>query len=329
MAGDFTGDGQLDLAVADPGGPIPSERVDAAGQRRWDVPARRRLSGQDDRLAIVAGDFTGDGKLDLAVATSRTSTIRPCCWATAMGRSSPRWTSTPVGGSSSIGCGGGFHRRRTLDLAVADDGLQRRLDPARQRRRDVPAAASRIAVGANPGAIVAGRFHRRRQARPGRRQRRRDDVSILLGNGDGTFQPAVQYSAGLAPRIATHGGRRLQRRRPARPGHRERLTAATTSPSCWATATARSSRPMTYACGTIPTAIVAGDFTGDGKLDLAVVDRRQWQVVDPAGQRRRDVPARGDLRCWDQTVPIVAGDFTGDGKLDLAVARASAWTTRP
>ena len=46
-------------------------------------------------------------------------------------------------------------------------------------------------------------------------------MSVLLGNGDGTFQPQV-----------------------------------------------------TYAVGYDPTAIVAGDFTGDGRTDLAVANDR-------------------------------------------------------
>ncbi len=49
---------------------------------------------------------------------------------------------------------------------------------------------------------------------------------MLLGNGDGTFQPQV-----------------------------------------------------TYAVGTIPTAIVAGDFNGDGHLDLAVANRQRSDTV--------------------------------------------------
>ena len=94
-------------------------------------------------------------------------------------------------------------------------------------------------------------------------------VSVLLGNGDGTFQPQVTYAVGIVP--GRHRGGRLQRRRPARPGRRQRLRTAT-SRCCWATATARSSPRSPTRSGSYPDAIVAGDFNGDGRLDLAVAN---------------------------------------------------------
>ena len=41
-------------------------------------------------VALVAGDFTGDGRTDLAVANVDDPTTCRCCWATATARSSPR-----------------------------------------------------------------------------------------------------------------------------------------------------------------------------------------------------------------------------------------------
>ena len=90
-------------------------------------------------------------------------------------------------------------------------------------------------------------------------------VSVLLGNGDGTFQPQV-----------------------------------------------------TYAVGSDPDALVAGDFTGDGRTDLAVANCRRQQRVGAAGQRRRHVHRSRTVRHTPQATPLVA-DVTGDGTDDVLV----------
>ena len=46
-----------------------------------------------------------------------------------------------------------------------------------------------------------------------------DTVSVLLGNGDGTFQAQQTFATGTMPRFG--GGGRRQRRRQARPRRRQ------------------------------------------------------------------------------------------------------------
>ena len=82
--------------------------------------------------------------------------------------------------------------------------------------------------------------------------------------------------------------------------------------------------PVTYAVGVDPDAIVAGDFNGDGHLDLAVANSRLvrhagsvrccWAMATAPSSPRSPTP-------WaTNPIAIVAGDFNGDGHLDLAVA---------
>ena len=73
-------------------------------------------------------------------------------------------------------------------------------------------------------------------------------VGIMLSNGDGTFQPKVDYAAGAEP--ARRQGGRLQRRRQARPCRR-RL--AGRERSCSATATAPSGPRRPTPPGSAPT----------------------------------------------------------------------------
>jgi hypothetical protein len=79
---------------------------------------------------------------------------------------------------------------------------------------------------------------------------------------------------------------------------------------------------MSYPAGTSPSAVVAGDFDGDGVLDLAVSDA-SYNL--PAGSIAWLRGTGGGAFAAPVTFPVgqrptglVAGDFNGDGKLDIA-----------
>src|SRR2546429_1076470 len=90
--------------------------------------------------------------------------------------------------------------------------------------------------------------------------------SVLLGNGDGTFQSAVNYDA-----------------------------------------------------GTDPVSVAVGDFNGDGKPDLAVVNSGSTNVALLLG--KGDGTFQSAVNYDTSTSPnsVAVGDFNGDGKLDLVV----------
>jgi hypothetical protein len=105
-------------------------------------------------------------------------------------------------------------------------------------------------------------------------------VSILLGNGDGTFTAA-------APLTAFPGGG-----------------------ANW---------------------VVAGDFNGDGKLDLAVANLSTNGTVTGGvsiflGNGNGTFGAATSVQVGNGPFAIVAGDFNRDGKLDLAVSNSVAGT---
>ena len=119
------------------------------------------------------------------------------------------------------------------------------------------------AVGSSPDAIVAGDFNGDGHLDLAVANTDGDTVSVLLGNGDGTFQPQVTYAVGSEP--GRDRGGRLQRRRP---------------DSTWPSPTAAHDTvsvllgngdgtfqpQVTYAVGAVTRLrIVAGDFNGDGR----------------------------------------------------------------
>ena len=235
----------LDLAVANY---RLERRVGAAGQRRRHVPAPGHLRGGDGPDAIVAGDFNGDGRTDLAVANTATARVDA---AGQRRRHVPAPGHLRGGGRARRDRGGRLQRRRP-----ARPG-RRQLRPTTCRCCWATATARSSTRSTERGRGQSprdrgGRLQRRRPHRPGRRKLRLDnDVSVLLGNGDGTFQPQVTYAVGSDPIAIVAGDFNGD-------GRTDLAVAndgsTTTSRCCWATATARSSPRSPTRSGTDPIA---------------------------------------------------------------------------
>ena len=315
VAGDFNGDGRTDLAVANYGSDDVSVLLgNGDGTFQNQVPTRRGPA----HAPSWRGTSTATAGTDLAVANYGSNDV-----------------------SVLLGNGDGTFQDQ-VTYAVGDrpdrargGRLQRRRPPRPGRRQlqspttcpccwATATAPSRTrctySVGTGPSRDRGGRLQRRRPPRPGRRQPDSDDVSVLLGNGDGTFQDQVPYAVGTRPRRPRGG--RLQRRRPDRPGRRQlRLRRRVGA--------AGQRRRHLPGPGDVlggdraQTPIVAGDFNGDGRPDLAVANSGSDDVSvllgngDGTFQDQVHVPGVGTRAA---SHAIVAGDFNGDGRTDLAVA---------
>ncbi len=84
---------------------------------------------------------------------------------------------------------------------------------------------------------------------------------------------------------------------------------------------------VSYAVGTKPSAAAVGDFNGDGKLDIAVVNSGDASVGENGGLSI--LMGNGDgtfqsamnFSAGNNPGSVAVGDFDGDGKADLAVQR--------
>ena len=80
------------------------------------------------------------------------------------------------------------------------------------------------------------------------------------------------------------------------------------------------STAVNYNAGAAPRAVASGDFSGNGKTDLVVVDQTANDVSILMNNGNGTFASPVNYAAGTAPRAVVVGDFNGDGKLDLAVA---------
>ncbi|MEP7341903.1 MAG: VCBS repeat-containing protein [Acidobacteriota bacterium] len=83
----------------------------------------------------------------------------------------------------------------------------------------------------------------------------------------------------------------------------------------------------TFPTGLHPQAMVASDFNGDGKLDLAVANDTAKTVSVLLGQGDGSFSPKKDSAIGYSPTFVITGDFNRDGKLDLVTANSDGPAT--
>ncbi len=143
-------------------------------------------------------------------------------------------------------------------------------------------------------------------------------VSVLLGNGDGTFASHVDYAVGSAPKgmaSADFNG----------DGKADIAVANVSSGNVsvlLGVGDGTFGSAVNYATGAMTAAayVTAADFDGDSKQDLAVTDQTANKVFIFTGDGTGAFTWSASYATGAFPQGIKAADFTGDGKADLAVA---------
>ncbi len=308
VAGDFTGDGHLDLATANWNNSRTISVVLGNGDGTFQPAVSYTVGNGPD--GIVAGDFNGDGHLDLAVSTYSSDAI-----AVLLGNGDGTFRhalSYAVGNRPDAIAAGDFTGDGHLDLAVSDsDGVQ--IMPGNADGTFQPART--VAAGIE-GPVVAGDFTGDGHLDLAVADSNSNTVSVLLGDGDGTFQPRVTYAVGGSPDAIVAGEFTDE-------GHLD-LAVANSQDGTISVLLGNGDgtfRPQVpFAVGAFPAGMVAGDFSGDGRLDLAfdtgVSGTVSVLVGNGDGTFRPPVTSSVGASAY----AVVAGHFNGDGRLDLAVA---------
>jgi hypothetical protein len=191
------------------------------------------------------------------------------------------------------------------------------------------ASGSPLTVGTNPQAIAVGDFNGDGKLDLAVANLNyigdhvtNGNVTVLLGNGDGTFTPtAASPATGPDPNSIAVGDFNRDGKLDLAVVNQGSNNVTILLGNGDGTFTPTAASPAT---GPDPNSIAVGDFNGDGKLDLAVVNQGSNNVTILLGNGDGSfTPAPSSPAIAYYPWSIVVGDFNGDGRLDLAVANSA------
>jgi hypothetical protein len=260
--GDFNGDGKADLAETDDASSsvnILLGNGDGTFQAPLSFPVGNNPGG------VVVGDFNGDGKPDLAVNTTGGVSVF-------LGNGDGTFRSAQNLGIAGAVVIGDFNGDGKADLAVTNvNGL---VSVFLGNGDGTFQAAQNSTVG-SIGALAVGDFNGDGRldlvvthsngivpSVPG------NTISVLLGNGDGTFQPGQQFSVGDRPTSVAVGDFNGD-------GKLDVVTAnfdSNTVSVLLGNGDGTFQPAQNFGTGSSPVGLVIGDFNGDGRPDLAVTN---------------------------------------------------------
>ena len=142
-----------------------------------------------------------------------------------------------------------------------------------------------------------------------------DTVSILLGNGDGSFQTNVDYYVGYPTALATGDLNRDGNLDIAVSVYGSGTVAVLLGNGDGTFRTA-----VDYGAGACPGGVAIADFNGDGKLDLVVANQCESSVSVLLGNGDGTFRPQTKFFTSGGAVRVDVAEMNADGKLDLIVA---------
>ena len=179
-------------------------------------------------------------------------------------------------------------------------------------------SASTLGAGNVPSSIAFGDFNGDGKQDLAIANANDNTLTILLGNGDGTFTPAsATLATGMAPRAIAVGDFNGDGKQDLAIANANDNTLTILLGNGDGTFTPASATPAT---GVAPRAIAVGDFNGDGKQDLAIANANDNTLTILLGNGDGTFVAASSIPATGQNPSSLAvGDFNDDGKMDIAV----------
>jgi len=292
------------------------------------APAANSPLQISEPFGMAAGDFNEDGKQDIAIAANirlytflgnGDGTFAPAP-GSPMGLPSPPYDdfASPYLGPIAVG---DFNHSGHLGLAVGE--FQNEAVAVLLGKGDGSFVSSSAAIAKAFGFPLNGVEPADFNADGNLDLATASPPLVVLGYGEGAFSQAGDLYAGGFPMGVTVGDFNAD-------GKLDTAVASGGSamyPDSGVTVslgngdgTFRQASGSPISLGQNLSAIVTGDFNGDGKLDLAMTDSGSNTVIILLGNGDGTFGATTTIPVGNNPDAIVAGDFNNDGKLDLAVA---------
>lgn len=340
--GDFNGDGILDLAVTNYGSGTVSILL-GNGDGTFTPAPNSPVTVTFDPESIVVADFNGDGKADLAMENSYYNGVITILLGNGDG------TFTPAA-NSPITVGGAFETPGAVAVGdINGDGIPDLVATNSNNVISDPGtmtvllgkgdgtftitANSPVTIGSGPISIAVGDFNGDGIPDLAMVNFAGNNVTILLGNGDGTFTAATDspVAVGSFPTSIATGdfnGDGILDLAVTNSNYTSGTVGSVTVllGNGDGTFTPAASSPVNV--GNSPQSVVVGDFNGDSKGDLAVANNGDDTVTILLGSGNGTFTqaTNNPVRVGDFPHSEAVGDFNGDGISDLVVANSGSNT---